>query len=83
VGLAGDAGLFRRGSEGEVAAGSDQKSATRDRCQDFSQSFCQARPASERRLKPTYFNREDLMKHVASKLVLSVDTPNFMLVVRD
>jgi acyl-homoserine-lactone acylase len=33
----------------------------------------QARLASERRLKPTYFNREDLMKHVASKQVLSVE----------
>jgi acyl-homoserine lactone acylase PvdQ len=33
----------------------------------------QARLASERRLKPTYFNREDLMKHVESKQVLSVE----------
>jgi len=27
----------------------------------------------ERRLKPTYFNREDLMKHFASQQVLSVE----------
>jgi hypothetical protein len=33
----------------------------------------QARLASERRLKPTYFNREDLMKHIESKQVLSVE----------
>jgi acyl-homoserine-lactone acylase len=33
----------------------------------------QARLASERRLKPTYFNREDLMKHVESKHILSVE----------
>jgi hypothetical protein len=33
----------------------------------------QARLASERRLKATYFNREDLMKHIESKQVLSVE----------
>jgi acyl-homoserine lactone acylase PvdQ len=33
----------------------------------------QARLASERRLKATCFNREDLMKHIESKQVLSVE----------
>ena len=32
----------------------------------------QARLMSERRLKPTYFNKEDLMKHVVSKKILKV-----------
>jgi len=33
----------------------------------------QAHLASERLLKPTYFNREDLLKHVESKRVLSIE----------
>jgi acyl-homoserine-lactone acylase len=33
----------------------------------------QARLLSERRLKPTYFNRDELLKHVESKIVLRVD----------
>jgi len=33
----------------------------------------QARLASERRLKPTYFNKVDLMNHISSKITLDVE----------
>jgi acyl-homoserine lactone acylase PvdQ len=33
----------------------------------------QARLVSERRLKPTYFNKVDLMNHVSSKITLNVE----------
>ena len=36
----------------------------------------QARLASERRLKPTYFYKKDLLKHVVSQKVLDVLVPD-------